>query len=264
MKRVISGIVAIPIVVGIVWYGSTLLFFVLVSLAVLIACQEYFRMLQNTGISGFPLCGTGLAFLLLLSFYFNGNYFLEWGVIASLALFLSWFLSGRDVKSALSDISGTLLGVMYVAGLSGYFLLIRELQMGHAWILFLFVIVWLGDTGAYYGGRSLGKTPLAPSVSPNKTVEGAVSGLLGSLVGAGLMQIWLLSEVSLVHCLIVALVCGIIGQFGDLAESLLKRNTGVKDSGNLIPGHGGVLDRIDSLLFAGPAFFLCYKLLIAP
>ncbi len=142
--------------------------------------------------------------------------------------------------------------------------LIRELEMGHAWILFLFAIIWIGDTGAYYGGRSLGKTPLAPSVSPNKTVEGAVSGLLGSLVGAGLMQIWLLSEVSLVHCLIVALVCGIIGQFGDLAESLLKRNTGVKDSGNLIPGHGGVLDRIDSLLFAGPAFFLCYKLLIAP
>ena len=262
MKRVISGVVAIPIVVGIVWYGSTLLFFVLVSLAVLIACQEYFRMLQNTGVRGYPICGTGLAFLLLLSFYFKGDYFLEWGVVASLTLFLSWFLSGRDVESALSDISGTLLGVLYVAGLSGYYLLIRELEMGHAWILFLFVIVWLGDIGAYYGGRSMGKTPLAPSVSPNKTVEGAVAGLLGSLVGAGLMQVWLLKGVSLVDCLIVALVCGIIGQFGDLAESLLKRNTGVKDSSNLIPGHGGVLDRIDSLLFAGPAFFLCYKLLL--
>jgi phosphatidate cytidylyltransferase len=243
--------------------GSTLLFFVLVSLAVLIGCQEYFRMLKNTGIGGYPICGTVLALLLLLSFYFKGDYFLEWGVIASLSLFIAWFASSRDVETALADISGTLFGVMYVAGLSGYFLLIREFEMGHAWILFLFVIVWLGDIGAYYGGRSLGKTKLAPSVSPNKTVEGAVSGLLGSLVGASLMQIFLLPEVSLVVCLIVALVCGIIGQFGDLAESLLKRNTGVKDSGSLIPGHGGVLDRIDSLLFAGPAFYLCYKLIIA-
>ena len=120
--------------------------------------------------------------------------------------------------------------------------------------------MWLGDITAYYWGKNFGKKSLAPLVSPKKTLEGAIAGLAGSLLAGFIVGIWLLDFIIMGHCLLVALLCGIIGQFGDFAESLLKRHVGVKDSSNIIPGHGGVLDRIDSLLFAGPVFYCYFKL----
>jgi phosphatidate cytidylyltransferase len=120
----------------------------------------------------------------------------------------------------------------------------------------------LGDTAAYYLGKNFGKNPLARTISPKKTVEGAVAGIVGSLMAGVVAKVWFLDQIAMVHCLLVALICGTIGQFGDLAESLLKRQVGVKDSSDLIPGHGGVLDRIDSLLFAGPVFYCYFKLVL--
>ena len=116
---------------------------------------------------------------------------------------------------------------------------------------------------AYYGGQKFGKRKLLEVVSPNKTIAGAVANVVGTLVVALLASNLFFSQIPLFHCLIVAFICGIIGQFGDLVESLIKRNCQVKDSGTLIPGHGGVLDRIDSLLFAGPAFYCYYQLFLA-
>ena len=113
---------------------------------------------------------------------------------------------------------------------------------------------------AYYLGQKFGSRKLIEIVSPSKTIEGAVANIAGTLIAALLVGKTFFHGIPLIHCLIVAFICGIIGQFGDLAESLIKRNCQVKDSGTLIPGHGGVLDRIDSLLFAGPAFY-CYYLL---
>ena len=115
---------------------------------------------------------------------------------------------------------------------------------------------------AYYWGKNFGKKPLAPIISPNKTIEGSIAGLAGSLVAGAISRYWFLDHIAMLHCLLVALICGIIGQFGDLAESLLKRQAGIKNSGNVLPGHGGILDRIDSLLFAGPAFYCYFKLIL--
>ena len=129
-------------------------------------------------------------------------------------------------------------------------------------LLFIFSVIWWGDIAAYYVGKYLGKHSLAPRVSPGKTVEGSLGGLAGNLAGGLAAWAWFFQEISLTHCLIVIVICGIIGQFGDLAESILKRSAGVKDSGSLIPGHGGLLDRIDSLMFAAPAFYFYLKLAV--
>lgn len=243
-------------------YGPPWVFLILVAAVVLMGLREYFAMIAQAGIAGYSLLGSVLGLLLLLSFYFDGSWFLEWGFVAVLSLFIAWWVSGKGVEAALGPISCTLLGVVYVAGLSGYTLLIHQMEGGRNWVLFMFLVIWLGDSAAYYGGRRFGKRLLAPVISPKKTVAGAMFGLLGSLAGGSIAQFWFLQEVAWLPCLLVAAVCGIIGQFGDLTESLLKRSTGVKDSGELLPGHGGVLDRIDSLLFAGPALYFCYKLVL--
>ena len=262
MKRVISGAVAIPLVVGIVLYGPPWLFFALVSILMLIACHEYFSMISEVGIKGFPILSMVLSFFLLLVFSTDGRFAPEWGLLTLLSLFVAWFVRENNLRIAIDQISFSLLGILYVGGLSGYFLLLSDLENGRHLILFLFLVIWAGDSAAYYVGRSKGKKYLALKVSPGKTWEGAYAGVAGNLVAAILSKFWFLQTLSLVHCLIAALICGIIGQFGDLAESLLKRNTGVKDSGTLIPGHGGVLDRIDSLLFAGPALYCYCKLFL--
>ena len=262
MARILTGMIAVPVVVGIVYYGSPLLFLVFVAAAVLVAVYEYFTMIDRTGVKGFPIPGMALSVLLLLSFYFDGRFFLEWGVVAGVSLFATWFIRETNVKIAINQIAYTLFGVLYVAGFGGYYLLIRSFEHGERLILFLFLIVWLGDIAAYYWGKNFGKNPLALTISPKKTVEGAAAGIVGSLMAGVVAQVWFLDQLAMVHCLLVAVICGIIGQFGDLAESLLKRQVGVKDSSNLIPGHGGVLDRIDSLLFAGPAFYCYFKLVL--
>ena len=224
--------------------------------------SEYFTIIDRVGISGFPTSGTILSFLLLLNFYFNGSFMMEWGLVASVTLFITWFFQEDNVKVAIDQISFTLFGVLYVAGLGGYYLLIRNLEDGERLIFLLLLIVWLGDIAAYYWGKHFGKKPLAPVVSPNKTMEGAIAGLAGSLAAGGVAGHWFLGHIAMVHCLLIALICGTIGQFGDLAESLLKRHAGIKNSGDILPGHGGILDRIDGLLFAGPAFYCYFKLVL--
>ena len=126
----------------------------------------------------------------------------------------------------------------------------------------LFLIIWLGDTLAYYIGTLAGKHLLAPSISPNKSIEGAIGGLLGSIGGALLAHYWFYPSISIANCTILGLVTGIAGQMGDLCESILKRNLNVKDSGFLVPGHGGLLDRLDSVLFSAPVFYYIHLYLI--
>jgi phosphatidate cytidylyltransferase len=116
-------------------------------------------------------------------------------------------------------------------------------------------VVWVGDSAAYYGGRIFGRHTLAPRISPKKTVEGAVAGLAGSVAAGVFLERWLISNERVLSMALICLVAAIAGQIGDLAESALKRSAGVKDSSSLLPGHGGMLDRLDSLLFAAPVFY---------
>jgi len=173
-------------------------------------------------------------------------------------LFLSFLLSLMDQQPSrgFSSVSDTLLGVIYVGFLTPHIALLRLGTDGVGWVFFVFLVAMLGDTAGYGVGRIWGKHKLIPHISPGKTVEGSFGSLLGNLIGAGLAWWWFFSQRSLIELFFLGLVSGGLAQAGDLCESAIKRAHGAKDSGRLFPGHGGILDRLDSLLF--PAAFIYY------
>jgi phosphatidate cytidylyltransferase len=261
VKRVLSGLVLIPVVLGIVEYGSPLLFLALVTAAVLVGWYEYFRLVGHMGIKANPVVGGVFCLLLIFCFYRN-DFYLVWLAACLMSLFITWYASGFPLEDSLNQVAYSFLGVVYVSGLMSYFILLRGMEHGNYVLYFLFMVIWSGDIAAYYVGKAIGKTPLAPKISPGKTLEGAGAGLVGSVAGGVAAQQLFFETLPLNHCLIVALLCGTMGQIGDLAESLFKRRAGVKDSGSSIPGHGGVLDRLDSLMFAGPVYYIYHTLFL--
>jgi phosphatidate cytidylyltransferase len=261
VKRVLSGLVLIPVVLGIVQYGSPLLFLALVIAAVLVGWTEYCKLIRHIGIKVNLIVGGVLCLFLVFCFYRN-DFYLVWLAACLMSLFITWYASGSPLEDALNQVAYSFLGVVYVSGLMSYFILLRGMEHGNHILYYLFMVIWSGDIAAYYVGKTIGKTPLAPKISPGKTIEGSVAGLVGSVAGGVAAKYLFFESLPLNHCLIMALLCGIMGQIGDLAESLFKRRAGVKDSGSLIPGHGGVLDRLDSLMFAGPAFYIYHALFL--
>jgi phosphatidate cytidylyltransferase len=261
VKRVLSGLVLIPAVLGIVQYGSSELFLALVVLAVSVGWTEYCKLIRHIGIQINPVVGGILCLLLVFCFYRN-EYYLVWLAACLMALFITWYASGSALEDSLNQVAYSFLGVVYVSGLMSYFILLRGMDYGNHILFYLFMVIWSGDIAAYYVGKNIGKTPLAPKISPGKTLEGSGAGLVGSVAGGVAAKYLFFVTLPLSHCLIIALLCGIMGQIGDLAESLFKRRAGVKDSGSLIPGHGGVLDRLDSLMFAGPTFYIYHQLFL--
>lgn len=161
----------------------------------------------------------------------------------------------QDIRQAAGDVALILMGLLYVPLLLSHLVLIRTLPHGVSWLFLIMVIVMTGDSAAYYVGSAIGKTKLYPAVSPKKSIEGSLGGLAGSVVGALVSRLLFFPELSVADCVATALLLGILGQLGDLFESLIKRSCGVKDSGVIFPGHGGILDRLDSILFAAPAAY---------
>lgn len=154
------------------------------------------------------------------------------------------------------DVGFIILSVMYVG--IGFYYMIATLDAGIVYLIFALVIVWVTDSGAYFTGRKFGKRKLWPEISPNKTVEGFVGGIVLAVVGASIMQLIEPFDVSWLMLIIVVVVCSVMGQMGDLVESAIKRHYDVKDSGTILPGHGGILDRFDSLLFVLPLLNLLH------
>lgn len=261
MKRVLSGLVLIPAVLGIVQYGSPLLFLALVIVAVVVGWTEYCKLIRHIGIHINIVVGGLLCLLLVFCFYRN-DFYLVWLAACLMSLFVAWYASGSPLEDALNQVSYSFLGVVYVSGLMSYFILLRGMENGNHILFYLFMVIWSGDIAAYYVGKNIGKKPLAPKISPGKTIEGSGAGLVGSMAGGVAAKYLFFQVLPLSHCLIMALLCGTMGQIGDLAESLFKRRAGVKDSGSLIPGHGGVLDRLDSLMFAGPVYYIYHTLFL--
>jgi phosphatidate cytidylyltransferase len=168
-------------------------------------------------------------------------------------LFLFYLLSYGHIEQLAQDLTVNVLGLIYLPFLLGHFIWLRYLPQGELWVLWLLIVIFAGDTGAFYVGQALGKSKLYPQVSPGKTWAGAWGGVILALVIGMLAGKWLFPEVNLLALGGLALVLALLGLLGDLFESMLKRQTQVKDAGQLLPGHGGMLDRLDSLLFAAPA-----------
>ena len=180
------------------------------------------------------------------------------GLVAAMIVLLTFHLSRPEpIPSLNARMSASLGGILY-GGLPMVhmcWLHARPDGSGWRWICLLFLVVWCGDSAAYFGGRAFGKHKLYPVASPKKTVEGSVFGLLGSVGVALAARAWFHPSLTVADCLVLGAAGGALGQIGDLVESLWKRSAGVKDSGTFFPGHGGVLDRVDALLFAAPLFY---------
>jgi phosphatidate cytidylyltransferase len=177
-------------------------------------------------------------------------------IVPMLAVLVPLFRLG-NIETAALRVAGGAFGPLYVGALTLLALLLKERGSdGAGYVVFTLMIAWFGDTFGYFFGRFLGKRKLYPAVSPKKTIEGALGGLLGSVVGSLLAHFLYLRSLVLWHGILLAVIGGALGQMGDLGESLLKRSTGVKDSGQIVPGHGGILDRIDALLVAVTLVYL--------
>ncbi len=257
IRRVLAAVVFVPIFFFLVRDLGPVAFFVLVVISGMFAVGEFYRL--HVGPASWPWWGwAGVAFtgLFLGSTQWPGL-LSERTVLAgtlSSALCMPLF-SGKPLKDSLLDGMVLIMGVLYVGLSLGYLLLTRAQPDGTMLIFFVVLVTWAGDTGAYIAGKSLGRHALAPIVSPKKTYEGLAGGIVLACLAAVVARAWFLPRFSLVDCLALGLLLTIAGLIGDLAESAMKRHAGFKDYGALIPGHGGMLDRLDSLLFTGPAFY---------
>ena len=246
---------ALPILILLLIKGSFSLFTCVILLCSFLGLSEFYRMaLPDRRIEGSAASLVG-AFLPLV-FLAHDSVKLLGAVTAIMLLSALVFLFRiKDIRHSSGEVALYLMGFLYVPLLLGHLMLLRALPFGIQWVFLLLVIVMAGDSGAYYIGSSFGRRKLYPVVSPNKSVEGSLGGIAGSLCGALAAKYLFFQQLTPADVVMTALLFGILGQLGDLFESLLKRSFGVKDSGRIIPGHGGILDRLDSILFAAPAAF---------
>ena len=272
MKRILTALVALPILLFTVWSSSPYYFVTLTAIAVLLALGEFYSLAAKARCKPQTVTGFGAALVIIASFIFEEPLLAIGALIGlTIASLIVAVVRAGELKDSLASVSATVFGVVYVALLAGCLAGVRMIPDSRFGITHLsskaltmfFAIVMLTDTGAYYTGRTIGRHKLAPRISPGKTIEGAVGGFVMAAVAGYLSKLAFFPEIPTAHCLILGAIIGVVGQIGDLAESLLKRGSNVKDSGNLLPGHGGMLDRIDSILFSAPVLYYYFGLFFA-
>jgi phosphatidate cytidylyltransferase len=271
-QRIITTFVAVPLILVALWYGQWL-WALFLSVVAALDVWETYRMARAGGRRPDMPIGLVLAPLLVVDALFP-TYAVERAALALavIAAFLAQIARPPEERSA-DDWTATLASPVYIGSLMGYGVLLQNLPHGAglAWTLVGVTLVWVNDSAAYFGGRALGKTPLSLSLSPRKTREGFAVGMLCTVLVAAalpwLAGLWpqVLGPIGLMawwQLALLGLLVSIAAPFGDLAKSFLKRQVGVKDSGTLIPGHGGVLDRTDSLLFAAPFVYYAARMMM--
>jgi phosphatidate cytidylyltransferase len=256
-KRVLSGLLFLPIFYLFTWILPPEYFLALVMVAAVLGQYEFYRMAQARGIRASALLGSALGALVILDAYHpllpaTGAFLLGACLLAVMVVRL---FSARPVDGAIEDVSATFMGVVYVALLFSFQVSIRMGDDGRQWLVFLYFIIWASDIGAYSTGIPFGRHRLYEKISPKKSIEGLIGALAASAGMALLCQWWFMPSIGTGTIVGIALALASAGTIGDLVESLFKRAAGVKDSGTLIPGHGGILDRMDSMLFAAPVLY---------
>ena len=263
MKRWITGIVAVPILFGIIAYGGETVFAVLIIAATLLGMEEYNRMVfgQGVGLEGVETMGLALL-ILLTAWYANPPLLLAVLTFSIISVLILNLFRIRKQGLDMSHAGQVILGILYIPFLMSHLILVRQTPSGVLWIFFILVMAFAGDTAAYYVGRRLGKRKLYPEVSPGKTVEGTIGLVAGAVAGCLLFRQFFFPALPVAHAVVLGMAGSVIGQFGDLCESVLKRVAGVKDSGTLFPGHGGILDRLDCLMFITPFVYYYQEFVI--
>jgi phosphatidate cytidylyltransferase len=270
MARIITAIVFLPILFSILWLAPPVWFAALSGLAILLGLHEYFSLSKQANPNGL-IQAMAAALAILAAFYFQRHDLIA-AVIAALVtveLLVQLFSNSDkdDFGHVLADAAIRVFGVLYVVVLGGFIVGLTVIEspiekLSAKLLSFFFIVVFAGDTGAYFTGRKFGRRKLAPKVSPGKTVEGLIGGLAGNIIAALIIRFTFFPELSTVHAVVLALVMGLLGVTGDLCESMLKRGAKAKDAGNLIPGHGGLLDRLDSMVFNAPLLYYFYALFL--
>ena len=266
LKRIATGVVLAPLVVAAAWWGPAWIVHVILGVVVFGGLCEVVRLApEGAGTRKDDALTVAVGIAAFVAWVVLYNRAFEIALAALLVFAVARTLSSQDHGPAVRRVAWDALSLLYVPGLLATASAVvgfspPESKERAIFLLFL-AVVWLGDTGAYFVGRSLGRHKLAPRLSPKKTIEGAVGGILGSVAGA-----WIIDSIfgvpgSALMLTAFAAAGGAVEQIGDLFQSRIKRAAGVKDSGNVFPGHGGVLDRIDGILFAAPLFWLYWHML---
>jgi phosphatidate cytidylyltransferase len=258
LRRLVTTVVAVPVLVWVVAGAPPFVFHAIVVAASAVASWELARMFTGAGRDSYPRLAVMVGAALTASFATPVHatlptypmVVLVFAVLVTLCAPL-WTGTGPSAEA----VANTVLGLVYIAWLLGYGILLHRAVGGPGLVLFLMGVTWAGETAAYLVGSSIGRRPLAPVVSPRKTVEGSVAQVIASVLAGLALAGWILPECGMGAVIGAGTLIGVVGQLGDLAESALKRSAGVKDAGGILPGHGGVLDRLDSLLFNLPVFF---------
>lgn len=274
LARILTGVILIPIVIALVWWGPPALVAACAAGVSMLAMLEFFDLGERMGLGAFRYwtfaCAAGIFYaqysagLVESHSFLGGTITRGTGPAISLEAVLLIFVYGtvaiglgtrRPLRDVLPAIAAGSAGVLFVALPFSYIVRSNEVEhVGRQLVLFTLFLMWAGDTSAYFAGKAFGHLPMAPALSPKKTWEGALANLVGSLLVAVFFAKWMQSDA--LPMLILAGLANIAGQVGDLTQSAYKRGAAVKDSGALLPGHGGVLDRIDSLILAAPVVWI--------
>jgi len=256
-KRLLVAVLLLPLFYFSVMGLPEWCFFALLVVASALAQWELYSMYRVTGFM--RNAGILLGVLMLTAAYISRTPFPPVSMFAVMVMFAIRLFSARDPASSFRDISFTLLTLIYIQGLLAFQLLLRH--NGPQWIIFLYGCVWMSDSAAYYVGKSIGKRKLYREISPNKTVAGAVGSLVGGALSGWILDTALVRSMGTGKSLLIGVIIGAVAIVGDLIESMFKRDAGVKDSSSIVPGHGGILDKIDGVLFAGPVLSLVSDIL---
>ncbi len=284
LKRTLTAFLLIPPVIYLIGWSPEWLFLLAVAAAVVLALREYFALCTAMGYQVYPWVGylgsLAICCAQLLPAHEKNAPAIPWAAAVVLIISTLALRRSTDLKDYLVAVSLTLLGIVYIGFTLSCLISIRFqsypgrvmtgenvaeshlISPGSICLLFLFIVIWVGDTCAYLVGRPLGRIPFFTRISPHKTWEGALAGLVGSLLAAWAFDHWFWKTGHTIPTLLLAAWLAIAGQVGDLVESAMKRAANLKDSGTILPGHGGFLDRIDSLLFAAPALWLAITALL--
>jgi phosphatidate cytidylyltransferase len=260
LKRWITGLIALPFLIYLVYVGG-ILFLLLICFACLCSLWEYYRIVISTEHRTTSGAIIWWGYIVGLSIIVAAHAAGPTSLLVLLALnlivvgLISVFIYKSD-PAVVDIIQKQVQGIVYIPLLLAFLVFIRRGPEGMVWIFLLLGIIFAGDTSAYYAGTYFGKHKLSPAISPGKTIEGAVGGLAANLLIGTVGKLLFLPHLPWVYAILFFLAVGIAGQVGDLFESELKRSSKIKDSGGILPGHGGILDRIDALLFASPVAFL--------
>jgi phosphatidate cytidylyltransferase len=284
LLRILTAAVLIPIVVALVWWGPPALLAALAGIVAILALIEFFDLANRVGLRAYQkwtiVCVAGLFYAQYSQGYVETRTIgagisivrsAAGGVFSIEAILLIFvfgcvcigLLARRPLHEVFPSVAVSSAGLLFIAMPFSYLVRLNDIERsGRQLVLFTLCLVWAGDMLAYFVGRGFGRVPMAPALSPKKTWEGALGNILGSLLVAVLFARWM--QIDVVTLMVIAGLANIAGQMGDLIESAYKRGASVKDSGKLVPGHGGVLDRIDSLILAAPVVWVLYQWISLP